>query len=287
MIGGGILLQSAFEQTTTSYSETLAYGLGALFILLVLTLRYATKWTEFDADEKAVAKAARRAIRATRRTRAIAPTVEDDIDEEPAAVREAVAQLLEQRCDRAPRFYRLRVGIRRTLAGFSPWHTGQIRPLWLTHRPRIRAGTAPMPGGERLFVVRLEDGLRPRSTHVLTGTDRDQVLDDVATTWAAIRATRDDGRRALGVPGTLSSYHATHAREGCVDQARVRDRCHGDTLQRLAMNIRDNDRLDVALLFERMVYGDDFGYPPEIVVAKLRRLLNEETRLRDGDLIRQ
>lgn len=309
-----LLLQSSldFGETTTGFSETLAYAMGALCLALVVVLRHHTKWAGLDASEKRVARAVRRAVRDVRRTQFIAPTrgritadevtvdVDADADADadqdlptvdreptPEEVRAQVAHLIGEPAGRAPRFNRLRKGFRRTLCGLSPLPRhrgrGQIRPTRLTQRPRIRAGRATMPGGSTLYIVRI-DRSSVRGVHVLTGQDRQQVLDDVATVWAGVRAQQRD-RTAKGVPGTASTYHYAQAHEGCVDDERVRARCHGDCKQRLRMNLRENRRLDVTLLFETFVYGPGFGYPPRVVEEKLRTLLHDETRLRNGEVV--
>lgn len=137
--------------------------------------------------------------------------------------------------------------------------------------PRVRAGHRRLPDGGLVYIARIE---RTR----LIATDGDQLVEDIERTVRAIRPGRP-------VPGTLSAFADTHARDGCLATEEVRPRCRGDCMMRLQHNLRKLERMDEHTVLDKYVI--EMGYPEAIVRDRLAAMDGEEVRMEDEIIVWQ
>ena len=237
------------------YAETVAYAVGALYVLAAVGYRLVTRGAGRQGDErsheKAVSRALDRRFRRTELTRARQAAADRD---DPGALLSQLDRLLGMD-DRVRWRKRVRQWLRRR------------HPALLT----AHALTFQDADGVPLFVVSL-NGRR------LAHRDREALLADVETVAEALADHETP-------PATVSEYFYDDIRDGRVDLEETRKRIRGDVKTRIQANLRREETLPRRKLVERLVYDRGFRYPREVVESKLAELVGRDIReYKDGTL---
>jgi hypothetical protein len=266
------------------YADTVAYAVGALFVLAAVGYRLVTRGAGRQGDErsheKAVSKALDRRFRRTELTRTRQAAVDRD---EPGALLSQLDRLLGMdttvaRCipfDLKTIGADADAGAVPQLQDYLPDRRVTRVRQWLRRRnPGLltaHALTFQDADGQPLWVVSV-NGRR------LAHRDREALLADVETVAKALSEYETPA-------ATVSEYYYGDIREGRVDIAASRARLRGDVKTRIQANLRREETLPRGKLVERLVYDRGFRYPRAVVESKLAELVGRDIReYKDGTL---
>lgn len=244
-----MLLQSS----VAGYTDTVAYGFGALIVLATVAYWAVTRRIGREDDEASHEKATGDAVDRLAKTRqvSVGRTETDGFSSGVA---------IEVQNDNT----------------VSRWRYPHTRLLqWARRRLPVGLVAHAMPftdgDGRTVYLVSV-NGRR------LAHRDSDALLEDVETVAQAIA---DDER----VPATFSEYYYRDLADGYADLQQTRARVRGDCKTRIQSNMRRKGTLPRAELVETLVYDRGFRYPRDVVEEKLRELVGRDIRrYKDGTL---
>lgn len=244
-------LETVVLATANGYSDALGYAVGTLFVLVALWM-----WVR---QRRAGASDSERRHQAA---------VTDGVDKLDAALPIYVDDYPSRE------------------SALDSARAGDVADLSRRERWRYRwdhlAADCPT-----LRYVRVEDAdgrpiyLTDVSGYRLAHRRRSTLREQIDTVLDALEDDSD-------VPATMAEYYYRDVVEGRVDLDRSQSRVRGDAKTRIESNIAREGDLDVSELAETLVFEDGFRYPPHVVEAKLRELLDRDIRARkDGTVVYQ
>lgn len=237
--------------TVAEYSETVALGVGILFVALVVGYAIVSRSAGREADEWEQEQAVNGGLsKLSHSEQATADSVDTGFLNDLAWLCET-SQTVSRRT-------RLR-----------QWCRRQVPRGLVGHGRRIEDAD-----GRPIHIISI-NGRR------LAHRDPDALLEDAETVSTAVA---DVGTP----PATLSERYYDDIVDGFVDIEETKSRVRGSCQTRIEANMRRNRNLDYEELYDRLVFDDGFRYPPAMVHEKLEQLEGRDIRRRkDGTVTYQ